>query len=301
MTAFPYYTASADLTDLDSARWTRHTGHMMSSGVHEAAGQPIGVFDSGVGGLSVLIELRRLLPTEDFVYFADSGHCPYGARPATEIQALSEQAGDFLRTQGAKALVVACNTASAAGLDPLRARHEPEVPVIGLVPAVKPAVALTRSGMIGVLATPGTLRGALLRDVIAQWATPAGVRVVCDPGVGLVEAVEADQRDAPATHAILRGALGPMQAAGVDVVVLGCTHYPFLRPQIAALAGLPLQTVDSGQGVARQTARRLAEAGRLHPGSAPGNVRFYTSGDPLAVGAVMGHLLGVEVRCESWQ
>ncbi len=274
---------------------------MTSAVAPEADRQPIGVFDSGVGGLSVLIELRRLLPAEDLVYFADSGNCPYGPRPATEIQALSEQAGDFLRAEGAKAIVVACNTASAAGLDPLRARHEPQVPVIGLVPAVKPAVALTRSGVIGVLATPGTLRGTLLRDVIAQWATPVGVQVVCDPGAGLVEAVEANRRDAPATHAILRAALEPMQAAGVDVVVLGCTHYPFLRPQIAAVAGAGLQTVDSGQGVARQTARRLTEAGRLHPGSAPGSVRFYTSGDPLAVGPVMGHLLNAEVRCESWQ
>lgn len=274
---------------------------MTSVGAAETDRRPIGVFDSGVGGLSVLIELRRLLPAEDLVYFADSGHCPYGLRPAAEIQALSVQAGEFLRAQGAKALVVACNTASAAGLDPLRARHEPEVPVIGLVPAVKPAVALTRSGVIGVLATPGTLRGALLRDVIAQWATPVGVRVVCDPGTGLVAAVEADQRDAPATHAILRAALGLMQAAGVDVVVLGCTHYPFLRLRIAAMAGPGVQTVDSGQGVACHTARRLAEAGRLQPGAAPGRVRFYTSGDPAAVGAVMGHLLGEAVRCESWQ
>ncbi len=263
--------------------------------------RPIGVFDSGVGGLSVLIELRRLLPAEDLVYFADTGHCPYGPRPAVEIQALSEQAGAFLRAQGAKALVVACNTASAAGLDPLRARHEPAVPVIGLVPAVKPAVALTRSGVIGVLATPGTLRGALLRDVIAQWATPVGVRVVCDPGVGLVEAVEADARDAPATYAILRAALGPMQAADVDVVVLGCTHYPFLQAQIAAVADPGLRMVDSGQGVARQTARRLAEAGRLHPGPGPGRVRYYTSGDPVTVGTVMGCLLGERVQCESWR
>ena len=139
------------------------------------ARQPVGVFDSGVGGLSVVSELRRALPREDIVYFADTANCPYGARPAAEIQALSEQATAFLLKQGAKIIVVACNTASAAGLRPLRALHGPGLPIVGLVPPVKPAVALSRSGVIGVLATPGTLQGALLREVIAEFATPLGV------------------------------------------------------------------------------------------------------------------------------
>jgi glutamate racemase len=267
---------------------------------------PVGVFDSGVGGLSVLIELRRQLPAEQFVYFADSGRCPYGSRPIPEIEALTQEGVAFLRAQGAKAIVVACNTASAAGLGSLRVRHEPAVPVIGLVPALKPAVALTRSKQVAVLATPATLGGSLLADVIAQWAAPAGVTVHRVAAPGLVEAVEAGALDAPETRAILHRALDGPLAAGVDALVLGCTHFRFGRAQIAALAGPGLAMLDSGAGVARQTARRLQEAGLCYPATenpqpAPRNPQFYTSGDPAAVARVMSRLLGEPVLCESWQ
>ncbi|HMA37086.1 MAG TPA: glutamate racemase [Chloroflexia bacterium] len=267
-----------------------------------AAGRPIGVFDSGVGGLSVVTELRRLLPQEDIVYLADTAHCPYGPRPAAEIHALCEQASAALLAWGAKIIVVACNTASAAGLAPLRARYGAEVPIVGLVPAVKPAVALTRSGTIGVLATPGTLRGALLAEVIARFATPAGVTVVSRAVPGLVEAVEAGALDAPETRALLAEVLQPMLAAGADVLVLGCTHYPFLRPPIAAVAGPGLRTVDSGVGVARQTRRLLEERGWLQPAPHAGRLALYTSGDPATVGPVMARLLAAEdVVCASWR
>jgi glutamate racemase len=270
--------------------------------VTEKARQPIGVLDSGVGGLSVVAELRRLLPHEAIVYFADTANCPYGPRPMAEIQALTEAATAFLLARGAKLVVVACNTASAAGLGPVRARYGAQVPIVGLVPAVKPAVALTRSGTIGVLATPGTLRGDLLRDVIAQHATPAGVQVIGTPGTGLVEAVESGALDTPATRALLAEALGPMLAAGADVLVLGCTHYPFLRPAIHAVAGPGLTIVDSGDGVARRTAAVLDEHGLRHPTAAPGRLALYTSGDPAQAGPIMARLLAEEeVACASWR
>jgi glutamate racemase len=264
------------------------------------ARRPIGVFDSGVGGLSVVAELRRALPREDIVYFADTAHCPYGLRPAAEIQALSEQATAFLLTHGAKLIVVACNTASAAGLRPLRVLHGPGLPIVGLVPPVKPAVAVSRSRVIGVLATPGTLQGALLREVIAEFATPQGVAVVPTAVAGLVEAVEAGAMDSPGTRALLWVALEPMLAAGADALALGCTHYPFLRPQIAALAGPDFAVLDSGAGVARQTRRLLEEQGRLNPDGA-GRLALYTSGDPTQVGPVMARLLGEEATCAFWR
>jgi glutamate racemase len=268
----------------------------------DARRKPLGVFDSGVGGLSVVTELRRLLPHEDIVYLADTANCPYGPRPAAEIRALAEQATVFLLKQGAKMIVVACNTASAAGLAPLRARHGPALPIVGLVPAVKPAVALTRSGTIGVLATPATLSGALLEEVIARFATPAGVRVVKDPGCGLVEAVEAGALDNPATQALLQQALEPLLAAGADALVLGCTHYPFLRAGIAALVGPSVALVDSGLGVARQTHRLLQGQGWANPGPAPGRLQLYTSGNPAQVGPVIRRLLGKELPvCASWR
>lgn len=264
--------------------------------------RPIGAIDSGVGGLSVVAELRRLLPHEDIVYFADSANCPYGPRPAAEIQALTQQAADFVVARGAKLVVVACNTASAAGLTPLRAHYGARVPVVGLVPAVKPAVAQTRSGIVGVLATPATLDGTLLQEVIAHYATPAGVRVVPVAVPGLVEAVEAGALDAPETRGLLARAIDPMLAAGADVVVLGCTHYPFLRPAIRALAGPGLAIVDSGEGVARQTRRVLEEHGALNPGPAAGRLALFTSGDPTRVRPVMARLLATEeVTCASWR
>ena len=266
-----------------------------TTGNAAVAHRPIGVFDSGVGGLSVLAELRRLLPHEDFVYCADSAHCPYGGRPVAEIRALTARSTDFLRAGGAKLIVVACNTASAAGLGALRARYGPALPVVGLVPAVKPAVALTRSRTIGVLATPATLGGTLLDDVVARFATPAGVRVLPVAAPGLVEAVEAGAENSPATRARLESVLAPLQAAGADVLVLGCTHYPFLRAAIAAVAGPGLTLVDSGLGVARQTRRLLEERGLLAPGPAPGHLALYTSGDPAVAGRVMGRLLAQEV------
>ncbi|ADV68055.1 glutamate racemase [Deinococcus maricopensis] len=254
---------------------------------------PIGVFDSGVGGLSVLAALRRELPNEDYLYLADTAHVPYGPRADDDIRDLTGRAARWLFDHGAKSVVVACNTASAFSLAPLRAWAGDARPVVGLVPAVKPAVAATRSGVIGVLATPATLRGALLQDVVAQHATPRGVRVVPCADLRLVPLVESGLADAPETLAALRETLDPVVGAGADALVLGCTHYPFLTSALRHLYGPDLALFDSGAGVARRTRAVLAERGLLRaPTGTPGTVRAFTTGDPAASAGIIERLHG---------
>jgi glutamate racemase len=264
----------------------------MAQGLDDRTRAPIGVFDSGVGGLSVVQELRRVLPHEDIIYLADTAHCPYGPRPRDEIAALSEGCAGWLAAQGAKVIVVACNTASAAALSHLRSWAGPALPVVGLVPAVKPAVEHTRSRRIVVLATVGTLRGTLLNEVIARFATPAGVEVLTAVSPLLVPAIEAGAVDTAETRAILAATLDPAVAAGADAVVLGCTHYPFLRPLLHDLYGDRLAVLDSGAAIARRTAQVLGEHSLRAPGPAIGQLAVYTSGDATTVGPVVARLLG---------
>lgn len=257
---------------------------------------PIGVFDSGMGGLSIVAELRKRAPHEDIIYYADSANCPYGGRSDEWLRARSLEITDFLLGMGAKAIVVACNTASAAGLEHLRALRS--VPVVGLVPAVKPAVASTHTGTIGVLSTQATIRGRLLLDVIERFAMPAGVEVVKVAPVGLVEAVEAGELDAPQTARAVSDAVLPMLAQGVDAIVLGCTHYPFLTPLIRDVTGDGVRIIDSGEGVARQTSRILQAHHLLREPIDPshhGKLTVYTSADPNAVRPVVWRLVGEEV------
>lgn len=246
---------------------------------------PIGVIDSGVGGLSVLAELRRALPAEDWLYLGDTAHMPYGARPDHEIRELTDRAVSALHARGVKAVVVACNTASAFSLDHLRARFE--LPIIGLVPAVKPAVQATRSGVVGVLATPGTLRGTLLRDVIEQFAVPAGVQVLQAVSTELVPLVEAGQAQSARTREVLRDVLTPLAQAGADQLVLGCTHYPFLAQSIRAGFGETFTLVDSGAAVARHTRRVLEGAGLLCGGHGAGQVSYLVTGNVETVRPVI--------------
>jgi glutamate racemase len=218
----------------------------------------IGVFDSGVGGLSVLRQIRRLLPAADLQYVADQAHVPYGQRSAEQVRRYSEGITRFLLEAGASMIVVACNTASAAALDHLRQTF-PDVPFVGMEPAVKPGAAATRSGIVGVLATAGTFdseRYARLRQRFA-----AGIHVLEDPCPGLVEHIEAGQLDTPQTCALLQTALTPMLEAGVDSVVLGCTHYPFVLPLIEEIAGGQVTVIDPAPAVARQVQRIWQENG----------------------------------------
>lgn len=256
---------------------------------------PLGVFDSGVGGLSILAELRRALPGEDFLYLADTAHVPYGARTDEDIRDLTARAVAALHARGAKGVVVACNTASAFSLTHLRERYgtgaEP-FPVIGLVPAVKPAVAATRSGVVGVLATPGTLRGSLLQGVIRQWAEPAGVRVLTAVSADLVPLVEAGRAESAEARAVLREVLSPLRDAGADQLVLGCTHYPFLAGSIRAEFGDTFTLVDSGAAVARHTRNVLCGAGLRREGTGAGGVTYLVTGDPGAARPVITTLAG---------
>ncbi|EIT68161.1 MULTISPECIES: glutamate racemase [Hydrocarboniphaga] len=247
---------------------------------------PIGVFDSGVGGLSVLRELRRQLPAESLRYFADSGHCPYGGKTQAQIQARACEITERFLQRGAKLIVVACNTATIAAVEHLRATYP--VPFIGMEPAVKPAVAATRSGVVGVLATGAALAGQKFHTLIQQHAS--SVRMITQPCPGLVEHVERGEIDGDEVRALLRRYVNPLIAAGADVLVLGCTHYPFLREAIAEIAGEGVQLIDTGAAVARQTARVLEREGLQNAPAAVGDVSFETSGDAALVMPVIGRL-----------
>ena len=239
-----------------------------------SAADPIGVFDSGVGGLSVLRAVRAELPHEALLYVADSGHAPYGDRPPAFIDARADAIIRFLRSRAAKAVVVACNTVTGAAIEALRARHP--LPIVAIEPAVKPAAAATRSGVIGVMATSVTLASANFARLVEKFA--AGTHVVTQPCPGLVEQVERGDLGSATTRALVKRYLEPLLEQGADTVVLGCTHYAFLRPVIAELAGDGVSIVDPAAPVARELRRRLAEAHLLAPEQQAGGVRFWSSG-----------------------
>ena len=244
----------------------------------------IGVFDSGVGGLSILKEVRRILPGEDLLYLADSAHCPYGTKPVSEIRARSLRVTAFLVEFGVKAVVVACNSASVAGLDQVREAY-PQIPIVGVEPALKPAHDLTRNGKIGVLATSMTLNGARFSVLVEKFGT--GVEVYTQPAPGLVELVEAGKLDTPETETLLHQYLDPLLKKGVDTLVLGCTHYPFLIATIKKICGPSVTVLDTGLAVAKQTVRVLERNGILNSQTSGGKEVFYTSGDPAAVREVV--------------
>ncbi len=260
--------------------------------------QPIGVFDSGVGGLSVLRSIRQSLPAEDLIYFGDQRHVPYGARPMEQIQAFSEAITRFLLESGSKLIVVACNTASAAALKYLRGNY-PRLPFVGMEPAVKPAAEHTHSGVVGVLATPATFQGALYASVVERFAR--GVQVLQDTCPGLVAQIEAGDLAGPRTRSILEAALRPMLEKDIDTVVLGCTHYPFVIPLIEDVVGPGVRVIDPAPAVARQAGRLLEAGGMKHPPGAIGSVRFITSGPAEGMKSLLPLLFGgtgeVEIAC----
>jgi glutamate racemase len=261
---------------------------------------PIGVFDSGVGGLSVLRALRRQYPAQPAIYFADQQHVPYGARPLAEVRSFSEQITRHLLARGARLIVVACNTASAAALHALRAAF-PAIPFVGMEPAVKPAAEGTQSGVVGVLATPATFQSDVYASIVERFAQ--GVRVLQDTCPGLVQQIENGNLAGPQTRAILENALRPMLAAGIDTVVLGCTHYPFVIPLIQQITGPAVRVIDPAPAVARQTGRLLQAQGWLADGSQPAGLQFITSGDAAAFQRLLPVLLQEAGPVESvgWQ
>ena len=257
---------------------------------------PIGVFDSGIGGLSVLKAIRAALPAEHLIFLADQAHVPYGPRSLDEVREFSEGITRYLLAQGAKLIVVACNTASAAALHHLR-RVYPDIPFVGMEPAVKPAAELTETGVVGVLATPATFQGELYASVIERFAN--GVTVLQDTCPGLVMQVESGKTDSPEVHAILERALSPMLSEGVDTIVLGCTHYPFVIPVIEAIAGPEVRVIDPAPAIARQVGRLLEQHGLRNSGSAPGKSRFLTSGEPARLEVLLSRLIGEEGKAEA--
>ena len=250
---------------------------------------PIGIFDSGVGGLSVWRAIRQQLPNEALIYFADQGHVPYGARPLAEIRHFSEQITRFLLARQAKLIVVACNTASAAALAHLRQTFS-QIAFVGMEPAVKPAAEQTASGVVGVLATPATFQGALYASVVERFAS--GVTVLQDTCPGLVAQIERGNLAGDETRQILEKALTPMLSRGADTVVLGCTHYPFVIPLIREIGGEALRVIDPAPAVARQIQRVLASRRLEAEASSPPQFTFYTSGSPAAFDAFLSLLLG---------
>jgi len=261
--------------------------------------QPIGLFDSGVGGLSVLREIRKQLPNEKLIYFGDQVHVPYGARTLEEVRLFSETITRWLLAQGAKLIVIPCNTASAAALRYLRQTF-PDVPFVGMEPAVKPAAEQTQTGVVGVLATPVTFQGELYASVVERFAQ--GVKVLQHTCPGLVGEIEQGAVHGDGTRRILEDALHPMLAQGIDTLVMGCTHYPFVIPLIQEIAGPEVRVIDPSPAVARQVGR-LLEIGDWELEISKPMVRFVTTGEKGRFQEVLFNLLGMEAEVEalSWE
>jgi glutamate racemase len=251
----------------------------------------IGVFDSGVGGLSVWREIVRQLPHEDVLYFADQAHVPYGPRTQEEIRGFCVGIARFLIQRGCKALVVACNTASAAALKNLRETF-PQLPVLGMEPAVKPAASTTRSGVVGILATPATFQGRLFQATAGRYA--AGIRLVNQVCNGLAELVETGDLDGPRTDAALRGFLEPVLAAGADTIVLACTHYPFVIEPIRRIAGERVTVIDPAPAIARHLGNVLDDRGLAAYRERTGAWHFYTTGSPARFREALVRLAATE-------
>ncbi len=251
---------------------------------------PIGVFDSGVGGLSVLHEIRARLPHESLIYLADCGHVPYGEKTPEYIRARCRAIAEFLLARGAKALVLACNTATAAAAADLREQY-PQVPIVAMEPAVKPAAEATRSGVVGVLATTGTLKSARFAALLDRFASD--VRVITQPCPGLVERIELGDLNGPQTRELLQGYVEPLLAEGCDTLILGCTHYPFLRPLLRELVPADVSLIDTGAAVARQLERLLQARGLLAQGNAK-KTELWTSGAVEGLERVLPVLWGAD-------
>jgi glutamate racemase len=256
---------------------------------------PIGIFDSGVGGLSVLKAIIDLLPGEDLLYLADQENVPYGPRSLDEVRSLSVGITRYLLERGAKLIVVACNTASAAALHYLR-QEFPQVSFVGMEPAVKPAAEHTRSGVVGVLATPATFQGELYASVIERFA--AGVELLQDTCPGLVMEIDAGHLDTPEVRNILERSLKPMLARGIDTVVLGCTHFPFVIPTIKEIVGPEVRVIDPSPAIARQAERLLVAHGLQSVGVNEGHRRYFTTGDPVRLGTLLPILVGDSANVE---
>jgi glutamate racemase len=257
--------------------------------------RPIGIFDSGVGGLSVLREIHHQYPGEDCVYVADQVHVPYGTRTREQVLEYSEGIVRYLLGRGSKIIVVACNTASAVALAELR-KNFPDIPFVGMEPAVKPAAEGTSSGVVGVLATPATFQGDLYASTVERFAR--GVKIIQDTCPGLVDQIESGKIDHPDTWRILEEALVPMLEEGVDEVVMGCTHYPFVIPIIREIVGEEVRVIDPAPAVARQTGRLLENFDLKAEREQEGEHQFLTTGDHQKMKTLIQDLINTEAEVE---
>jgi len=258
---------------------------------------PVGIFDSGVGGLSVLRHIRAQLPHEHLLYFADSGFAPYGGKPESVVAERVLAVGSFLVEQGVKAVVVACNTATVAAIARLRERF-PDLIIVGVEPGLKPAAAATRSGTVGVIATERTLSGAKFLQLRDQIGAATGARFLLQPCPGLVDQIELGELESEATDALLARFIVPLLDDGADTLVLGCTHYPLVQASIEKLIARTtdrtVTLVDTGEAVARHLARLLTAAGLANAGRGNARLDGYTSASATALSAAFGSLLGID-------
>ena len=253
-----------------------------------SADAPIGVFDSGVGGISVLQHIHALLPHEQLLYVADSRYAPYGSKTPEEIQSRCFEIADFLTAKGVKAIVVACNTATAAAIDAMRAKYD--LPIFGMEPAVKPAAEASKNGIIGVLATVGTLQSAQFAGLLESYGR--NVKVVTQGCVGLVECIERGELNAENTVNLLKQYCQPLLEEGADTIVLGCTHYPFVKPLIQQIVGDNVTLIDTGAAVAKHLQKRLAALDLLAVPDQAGAVKFWTNNQAADAKAVIEALWG---------
>jgi glutamate racemase len=267
---------------------------MTSSSDSILAERPIGVFDSGVGGLSVLRAIRKELPEEDVLYVGDSGFAPYGDKTDDFVRERAAAIVEFLVNEGAKAVVVACNTATGIAVEDLRARFH--IPIVAIEPAVKPAALRTRSGVVGVLATTGTVSSANLSKLVNSYGVD--VRFLVQPCPGLADQVERGESTSARTRALVEQYVRPLTEQGADILVLGCTHYPFLREAIQEVAGPGVELIDPADAVARELRRRLENGDLLARRGRQGSRRFWTSGARHQAAAVMSQLLDEPVDVE---
>lgn len=256
---------------------------------------PVAVFDSGLGGLTVLRSLRERLPHEDYFYFADTRFLPYGDKPESFLKERGVLIAEAIARRGAKALVIACNTATAAAAEAIRAATH--LPVVALEPGVKPAAQLTRSGIVGVLATTRTLQSERFLRLVGNHANH--VQVIARACPGLAEAIELEGPDSQLVASLLDTHVLPLAEAGADVVVLGCTHYPWVASAIARRMPPGTILLDTGEAVAKQTERLLSAAGLL--GGGRGQLVLATSGAPQQVTATVDRLFGQKTHVEHWE
>ncbi len=271
-------------------------GLVMNAHPNNTNARPIAVFDSGVGGISVLKHIHQLLPNENLLYVADSIHAPYGNKSAAEIQARCFAIAEFLIAKDAKALVVACNTATAAAIDQMRAKYS--LPIIGMEPAVKPAAEASRSGIIGVLATTGTLQSAQFAALLESYGR--NVEVVTQACVGLVECVERGELSQESTRALVKRYCQPLLDEGADSIVLGCTHYPLLKSLIQEVVGADVVLIDTGAAVANQLKSRLLEQGLLADVDQIASINFWSNSDSANAEKVIAQLWGEPIKVSNF-